>query len=126
MKQKDFFSGRPPGDNYRYLKRCIILIMLLLSPFLKMHSQCNTLVWADEFEGTTVDATKWQSISGNGCPSLCGFGNAEAQRYDPNQATIVKEGTNSYLNIQAKYEPNAAFPQQPYSQQNLLQKESMR
>jgi len=119
MKQKDFFSGRPPGDNYRYLKRCIILIMLLLSPFLKVHSQCNTLVWADEFEGTTVDATKWQSISGNGCPSLCGFGNAEAQRYDPNQATIVKEGTNSYLNIQAKYEPNAAFPQQPYSSAKL-------
>jgi beta-glucanase (GH16 family) len=119
MKQKDFFSGRPPGDNYRYLKRCIILIMLLLSPFLKVHSQCNTLVWADEFDGTTVDATKWQSISGNGCPSLCGFGNAEAQRYDPNQATIVKEGTNSYLNIQAKYEPNAAFPQQPYSSAKL-------
>ena len=93
--------------------------MLLLSPFLKVHSQCNTLVWADEFEGTTVDATKWQSISGNGCPSLCGFGNAEAQRYDPNQATIVKEGTNSYLNIQAKYEPNAAFPQQPYSSAKL-------
>jgi beta-glucanase (GH16 family) len=119
MKQKDFFSGRPPGDNYRYLKRCIILMMLLLSPFLKVHSQCNTLVWADEFDGTTVDATKWQSISGNGCPSLCGFGNAEAQRYDPNQATIVKEGTNSYLNIQAKYEPNAAFPQQPYSSAKL-------
>jgi beta-glucanase (GH16 family) len=119
MKQKDFFSGRPPEGNYRYLKRYSILIMLILLPFLKVHSQCNTLVWADEFDGTTIDATKWQSISGNGCPSLCGFGNAEAQRYDPNQATIVKEGTNSYLNIQAKYEPSAAFPQQPYSSAKL-------
>ncbi len=86
---------------------------------LKIQAQCNTLVWADEFNGTTVDLTKWQSISGNGCPSLCGFGNAEAQRYDPNQATIVKEGTNSYLNIEAKYAPDAAFPQQPYSSAKL-------
>lgn len=95
------------------------MALVALSPFLKLQAQCNTLVWADEFNGTTVDATKWQSISGNGCPTLCGFGNAEAQRYDPNQATIVKEGTNSYLNIEAKYEPSAAFPQQPYSSAKL-------
>lgn len=119
MKQKDFFFGRPPRSNYYFLKRCIILILFFLTPLLRLQAQCNTLIWADEFNGTTVDATKWQSISGNGCPSLCGFGNAEAQRYDPNQATIVKEGTNSYLNIQAKYEPNASFPQQPYASAKL-------
>lgn len=119
MNQKDSFFGRPPKDNFNYLKRIFMLAMILLSPFLRVQAQCNTLVWQDEFNGTTVDAAKWQSISGNGCPTLCGFGNAEAQRYDPNQATIVKEGTNSYLNIQAKYEPNAAFPQQPYSSAKL-------
>ena len=119
MKQKDFFFGRPPGSNYYFLLRCIILILFFLTPLLKLQAQCNTLIWADEFDGTTVDLTKWQSISGNGCPSLCGFGNAEAQRYDPNQATIVKEGTNSYLNIQAKYDPNGAFPQQPYASAKL-------
>jgi len=96
-----------------------MLLVLALSPFLKVHSQCNTLIWSDEFNGTTVDAAKWQSISGNGCPSLCGFGNAEAQRYDPAQATIVKEGTNSYLNIEAKYAPNASFPSQPYASAKL-------
>ncbi|PXY46460.1 family 16 glycosylhydrolase [Flavobacterium hydrophilum] len=119
MKKKDSFFGRPLRSNYNLLKKCFILGLLLLSPFLKVHSQCNTLIWSDEFNGISVDANKWQSISGNGCPSLCGFGNGEAQRYDPNQATIVKEGTNSYLNIQAKYEPNAAFPQQPYSSAKL-------
>ncbi|MEO8533799.1 MAG: family 16 glycosylhydrolase, partial [Flavobacterium sp.] len=113
------FFGRPPTSNCNYLKRFLIMTMILLSPFLKLQAQCNTLIWADEFNGTTIDATKWQSIVGNGCPSLCGFGNGEAQRYDPNQATIVKEGTNSYLNIQAKYEPNASFPQQPYSSAKL-------
>lgn len=119
MKQKDFFFGRPPKSNSYLLKQFCVAVLFLLLPFLKTQAQCNTLVWSDEFNGTTVDLTKWQSISGNGCPSLCGFGNAEAQRYDPNQATIVKEGANSYLNIQAKYEPNASFPDQPYASSKL-------
>ncbi|MBS7254231.1 family 16 glycosylhydrolase [Flavobacterium branchiicola] len=118
MKQNDPFFGRPPKSNSYLFKRFFMAALLLL-PLLKIQAQCNTLVWADEFNGTIVDLTKWQSISGNGCPSLCGFGNAEAQRYDPNQATIVKEGTNSYLNIEAKYAPDGAFPQQPYASSKL-------
>ena len=119
MKQQDLFFDLPMKSNYDLLKKVLLLAILLVSPFLEIRAQCNTLIWSDEFNGTTVDGTKWQSISGNGCPSNCGFGNGEAQRYDPNQATIVKEGTNSYLNIQAKYEPNAQFPQQPYSSAKL-------
>ena len=119
MNQKDSFFGRPPKDNYYLFKRFCVAALFLLLPFIKLQAQCNTLVWSDEFNGTTVDLTKWQSISGNGCPSLCGFGNAEAQRYDPNQATIVKEGTNSYLNIEAKYQPSSQFPDQPYASSKL-------
>lgn len=119
MKQQDLFFDLPFKSKYYLLKRFLILAIVLVSPFLEIRAQCNTLIWSDEFNGTTVDGTKWQSISGNGCPSNCGFGNGEAQRYDPNQATIVKEGTNSYLNIQAKYEPNAQFPQQPYASAKL-------
>ncbi|OUL60565.1 glycoside hydrolase [Flavobacterium sp. AJR] len=119
MKQKNFFFGQPPKNNLQFLKKLILMAFLVMSPFIKLHSQCNTLVWADEFNGTTIDGSKWQSITGNGCPSLCGFGNAEAQRYNQNQATIVKEGTNSYLNIEAKYEPNSQFPDQPYTSAKL-------
>ncbi|WP_343694503.1 family 16 glycosylhydrolase [Flavobacterium sp.] len=119
MNQNDSFFGRPPKDNFYYFKQFLAVAIFLLLPFMKVQSQCKTLVWSDEFNGTTVDLTKWQSISGNGCPSLCGFGNAEAQRYDPNQATIVKEGTNSYLNIEAKYQPSGSFPDQPYASSKL-------
>lgn len=119
MKQNDFFFGRPPRSNSYLFKPLCVAVLFLLLPFLKTQAQCNTLIWSDEFNGTTVDLAKWQSISGNGCPSLCGFGNAEAQRYEPNQATIVKEGTNSYLNIEAKYAPNAQFPDQPYASSKL-------
>jgi len=118
MNQNDSFFGRPPKNNFSYFKFLAVAVFVLL-PFLKVQAQCKTLVWSDEFNGTTVDLTKWQSISGNGCPSLCGFGNAEAQRYDPNQATIVKEGTNSYLNIEAKYQPSGSFPDQPYASSKL-------
>lgn len=119
MNQNDSFFGRPPKSNSYFFKQFCVAVFILLLPFFKTHAQCNTLVWSDEFNGTTVDLTKWQSISGNGCPSLCGFGNAEAQRYDPNQATIVKEGSNSYLNIEAKYQPNSQFPDQPYASSKL-------
>jgi len=119
MKQNDFFLGRPPRSNSYVIKQFCVAVLFLLLPILKTQAQCNTLVWSDEFNGTTVDLTKLQSISGNGCPSLCGFGNAEAQRYDPNQATIVKEGTNSYLNIEAKYAPSSQFPDQPYASSKL-------
>jgi beta-glucanase (GH16 family) len=109
--KKEFFKNSPRlfASGYK------VMIMFVLLATLQTHavqSQCKQLVWADEFNGANVDLSKWQSISGNGCPGLCGFGNSEAQKYDPNQATILKDGANSYLKIQAKYDadsPNEKF-----------------
>ncbi len=47
----------------------------------QVYGQCYRLVWADEFEGTELDTTAWSYQTGDGCPSLCGWGNAEAQWY---------------------------------------------
>lgn len=38
-------------------------------------------VFADEFDGTTLDTSKWTVVEGDGCPELCGFGNNELQVY---------------------------------------------
>jgi hypothetical protein len=85
MKPKRRFLDQPPKNNSKFLKRFTILAMSLLSSFLNLYSQCNTLVWSNEFNRTTVDGSKWQSISKNGCPSVCAFGNSAPQRYDPQQ-----------------------------------------
>jgi beta-glucanase (GH16 family) len=40
-----------------------------------------SLVWSDEFDGTSLDTTNWSYDIGDGCPSLCGWGNNELQYY---------------------------------------------
>ncbi len=47
------------------------------------------LVWSDEFDGTEVDTMKWEFQLGDGCPDLCGWGNAELQSYSAENATVA-------------------------------------
>lgn len=42
---------------------------------------CEQLIWFDEFDGTALDTSNWSYDIGNGCPSLCGWGNNEQQYY---------------------------------------------
>jgi beta-glucanase (GH16 family) len=60
------------------------------------------LVWSDEFDGTTVDASKWAFQTGNGCPALCGWGNGELENYTSgtNNTTVA----NGILTLTAKRE----------------------
>jgi beta-glucanase (GH16 family) len=41
----------------------------------------STLVWEEEFDGSSIDASTWSFEMGDGCPDLCGWGNNEAQYY---------------------------------------------
>jgi beta-glucanase (GH16 family) len=60
-----------------------------------------TLVWQDEFTGTSVDPARWEFQVGTGCPSLCGWGNNELQYYLAENATVA----GGFLKITAKQEP---------------------
>mmetsp|Transcript_47722 Transcript_47722/g.102248 ORF Transcript_47722/g.102248 Transcript_47722/m.102248 type:complete len:550 (+) Transcript_47722:58-1707(+) len=51
------------------------------------------LVWSDEFNGYSVDTSKWDVVNKGG-----GFGNAELQFYTPNNAQVA----NGVLSITAK------------------------
>ncbi|MBO2008942.1 Ig-like domain-containing protein [Hymenobacter negativus] len=59
-------------------------------------AQCNQLVWYDEFNTAALDTTKWKVIVGDGCPTLCGFGNAELQNY--RAQNLVVGGGNLTIN----------------------------
>ncbi len=67
------------------------LLSLLLVPGL-VTAQCYRLVWADEFDGTDLDASKWSYQIGDGCPDLCGWGNNEEQYYRAENVE-VSDGT---------------------------------
>ncbi|GIO85637.1 hypothetical protein J25TS5_25690 [Paenibacillus faecis] len=72
-----------------------------------------TLVWRDEFDGTRLDAGKWNYELGyylNDDPGTWGWGNAELQHYTNSpQNVFVQDGK---LNIRALNEPKS-FPQDP-------------
>jgi beta-glucanase (GH16 family) len=58
------------------------------------------LVWSDEFDGTTLDTSKWDPQIGTGCPTLCGWGNNELQYYRSENATV----SGGMLTIEAREE----------------------
>ncbi len=61
--------------------------------------QCQTLVWSDEFDGNSVDTSKWEFQTGDGCDiGLCGWGNNELQSYQEANATVA----DGVLSITAK------------------------
>ena len=62
-----------------------------------------TLVWSDEFDGTTLNLDNWTYELGDGCPNLCGWGNNELQEYTVDNHRLedgmliisAKKGSNS-------------------------------
>ena len=64
------------------------------------YGQCGQLIWSDEFDGTTLDTDKWAYDLGNGCPDLCGWGNAELQSYTNSSNNIRLADGN--LEIEAR------------------------
>ncbi|MFN7119091.1 MAG: family 16 glycosylhydrolase [Saprospiraceae bacterium] len=76
----------------------VALISLLT---IQLSAQCPTLVWSDEFDGTTLNTAKWTPQIGDGCDiNLCGWGNNELEYYRAENA-VVSDGT---LKIIAKRE----------------------
>jgi len=75
--------------------------------------QGMNLIWQDEFNGTTLDTSKWNYEQGyylNDDPNTWGWGNAELQHYtDSAQNVFVQDGK---LNIRALNDPKS-FPQDP-------------
>ncbi len=107
---KEVNRERPRVFHFRHLLIMSLLIMSFLSN--KSFAQCTELVWYDEFDGTTLDQSKWSYALGRGCdqPSGCGFGNGEEQSYTNSPNNISVGGGNLTITAIANNpEPGAAF-----------------
>ena len=85
----------------RLLGFLLIPALLAIWPGAGVAQQCPSQIWADEFDGTAVDTSKWSFQIGDGCAEgLCGWGNNEEQSYQADNAS-VSGGT---LKIEAREE----------------------
>ncbi len=81
------------------------------------------LVWSDEFDGSSIDESKWSFDLGNGCdisPDLCGWGNNELEYY-----TAREE--NAYINdgnlvIEARKESPLYLGEYQYTSARMVTK----
>ena len=79
-----------------------IFTLLILSSTTCVSQNWN-LIWNDEFNGTTLDTSKWVHDIGTGAQyGLYGWGNSELQYYQP-QNTFLDSGS---VKIIANIEPN--------------------
>jgi beta-glucanase (GH16 family) len=69
----------------------------------------NSLLWSDEFNTAgSPDPSKWGYDLGNGCPSLCGWGNNELQFYtNRSDNVIVSNGTLKVIAKRENYNGSA-------------------
>ncbi len=52
------------------------------------------LIWSDEFDGSTIDDSKWNFNLGTGCPTLCGWGNNEEQAFSDRTSNLFFQEGN--------------------------------
>lgn len=75
--------------------------MVLFS--IQLNSQSWQLIWEDNFDGNSIDATKWTHDYGTGSQfGMWGWGNGELQYYQAQNTTI----NNGIATIEVKEEPS--------------------
>lgn len=74
------------------------LSSLLLLSSLFSFAQDKKLIWEENFNGSELNTTIWNYELGDGCPSICGWGNNEKQIYTNSNHTV----SNGMLTIEIK------------------------
>jgi beta-glucanase (GH16 family) len=66
-------------------KLSYILCFITLSAFAQ---DTKTLIFEEQFDGTTLNEANWNYELGNGCPNICGWGNNERQIYTKENSSL--------------------------------------
>ena len=82
-------------------KNYVFFFIVLFS--IQLNSQSWQLIWEDNFDGNSIDATKWIHDYGTGSQfGMWGWGNGELQYYQAENTTI----NNGIATIEVKEEPS--------------------
>ncbi|QKX16316.1 family 16 glycosylhydrolase [Microbulbifer sp. YPW1] len=88
-------------NKNRYKKLLLTVGLSAALPAFGQQCQSPAPVWEDNFDGTTLDTSKWEPMIGDGCSyGICGWGNSELQYYKAENATVA----NGLLTITARKE----------------------
>ena len=68
-----------------------------------------TLVWADEFESEALDLSSWSYDVGDGCPSLCGWGNNELEYYTSSSDNSYLADGNLVITAKSEHIQNSSY-----------------
>lgn len=81
---------RAYGVSGRFIREVVdVNINLIMQGYITpLEYEGYTLVWNDEFSGTSINDAYWSFERGTGCPHLCGWGNAEWQYYRRENARV--------------------------------------
>ena len=78
------------------------------------------LSWSDEFDGSAIDSSIWTHELGDGCPSLCGWGNDELETYTASEEnSFIADGK---LVIQALYNGGIFTSRGSYTSARMISK----
>ncbi len=83
--------------------RCIhglVLTFLVATVFAAPATADMSLVWSDEFDGSSLNPSNWTIDIGDGCPDLCGWGNNELEYYRAENVDV----SDGYLTLTAREE----------------------
>ena len=74
-------------DKRFLLLCCVALFQIACND--KANQSEWTMVWSDEFEVAGLpDTNKWTYLLGDGCPTLCGWGNDEKEYYTQDSSNV--------------------------------------
>ena len=87
--------------------KILIFAIAMAAGFISPAYATWSVVWSDEFNGASLNTGDWNYDIGNGCPSLCGWGNNELQYYRAENVAV--SGGNLVITSLAQSFGGASF-----------------